>query len=255
MSEKAIREALIEQGRRLFDAPKEALIKFTGTPNADALLNDLETHPHAFVLACLMDRQFASEKAWLIPYTISEKLGTFSIEALAKQSLEDMKIVMSKPDPLHRFSDKMSNVLHSAIQRINTVYQGDASRIWMGQPSSAEAIYRLLQFDGAGPKIATMAVNILAREFKIQFADHFSVDISADVHVRRVFARLELCPPEPEPIQVVYKARALHPEFPGLLDSPCWDIGKKWCRPKLPLCDACYMAELCPTSNGKGMIA
>lgn len=255
MSEKDIRETLIEQGKRLFDAPKEALIAFTDSPGANALLNDLQTHPHAFVLACLMDRQVAYEKAWLIPYTISEKLGTFSIEALAKQSREDVKVLMSKPDPLHRFSDKMSGVFHSAIQRINTVYQGDASRIWIGQPSSAEAIYRLLEFDGAGPKIATMAVNILAREFKIQFADLFSVDISADVHVCRVFARLGLCPPEPEPVQVVYKARALHPHFPGILDSPCWEIGRNWCRPKVPLCDACYMTELCPTSKGKYTIA
>jgi endonuclease III len=248
MNQKAISDKLVTQGQILFDAPKETLIKFTGIPGADALLNDLQTHPHAFVLACLMDRQIAYEKAWLIPYTISEKLGTFSIEALAKQSREDVKVLMSKPGPLHRFSDKMSGVFYSAIQRIITNYQGDASQIWTGEPSSAEAIYRLLRFDGAGPKIATMAVNILAREFKIKFADHFSVDISADVHVCRVFARLGLCPPEPEPVQVVYKARAI-------LDSPCWEIGKNWCRPRLPLCDACYMTDLCPTSKGRHPIA
>ena len=107
-NEKAISEKLVEQGRILFDAPKETLIAFTGIPGADALLNDLQTHPHAFVLACLMDRQIAYEKAWLIPYTISQKLGTFSIEALGRQSREDVWALMSSPVPLHRFSEKMS---------------------------------------------------------------------------------------------------------------------------------------------------
>jgi hypothetical protein len=49
-----------------------------------------------------------------------------------------------------------------------------------------------------------MAANILAREFKISFADYFSIDISADVHVRRVFARLGLCTADATVEQVIY---------------------------------------------------
>ena len=41
-------------------------------------------------------------------------------------------------------------------------------------------VYRFLEFNGVGPKIASMAANILAREFKIPFADYFSIDISAE---------------------------------------------------------------------------
>ena len=99
---------------------------------------------------------------------------------------------MTKPEPLHRFPDKMSTEFHSTVERIGIKFNGDSSLIWSKKPSSAEVVYEFLQFDGVGPKIATMAANILARELKIPFTDYYSIDISADVHVRRVLYRLGL---------------------------------------------------------------
>lgn len=250
MRENAIRDRLVEHGERLFRAPKQA-IQFAKDAEADALLNDLTGHPHAFVLACVMDRQVKAERAWVIPYRISEKLGGFSTKVLQQLSREEVYRLMSEPEPLHRFVDTMSQCFHSAIQRIRNRYSGDAARIWTGKPSSAEVIYRFLEFEGIGPKIACMAANILAREFKIPFADYFSIDISADIHVRRVFHRLGFCPEDVSAEQVIYKARALHPVFPGLMDLPCWEIGRSWCRPGRQDCTACYMQDLCPTARGK----
>lgn len=249
MNEKAIRDRLVEHGQTLFGAPKE-LIRFTKKKEADALLNDLTHHPHAFVLACVMDRQVKAEKAWVIPYLISEKIGEFSMERLSALSRAEIKDLMTKPKPLHRFVDTMADHFHSAVQRIKNEYAGDAALIWAGRPSSAEVVYRFLEFDGVGPKIGSMAANILAREFKIPFADYCSIDISADVHVRRVFARLGLCAADATVEQVIYKARALHPEFPGMMDLPSWEIGRKWCKSRGPECAGCYMEDLCPTANG-----
>jgi endonuclease III len=94
-----------------------------------------------------------------------------------------------------------------------------------------------------------MASNILAREFKIPFSDYFSIDISVDTHVRRVFYRLGLIPEKASVEQLIFRARELFPEFPGLLDSPCWEIGRKWCKPRNPECMNCYMNEICPNEN------
>jgi uncharacterized HhH-GPD family protein len=248
MNEKVIRNKLVEHGQKLFRSPKQ-LIQFTKIPEADALLNDLTNHPHAFVLACVMDRQIKAEKAWLIPYRISEKLGGFSMQALRSLSRADVNRLMSQPEPLHRFVDKMSGFFQLAVQRVNTEYAGEAARIWTGKPSSAEVVYRFLEFDGVGPKIASMATNILAREFKTPFADYFSIDISADVHVRTVFSRLGLCSADVTVEQVIYKARSLHPEFPGMMDFPCWEIGRNWCKSRNPECSGCYMRDLCQTAN------
>lgn len=246
--EMAIRDCLIRRGKALFRAPRER-IEFTRNEAADSLLNDLAGQPHAFVLACVMDRQVKAEKAWIIPYKISKKIGSFSIRTLKRLSVADVTRLMTKPEPLHRFVKNMSYSFHSAVQRIARQYEGDAGRIWKGRPQSAEVAYRFLEFDGVGPKIASMATNILAREFKIPFSDYSAIDISADVHVKRVFARLGLCSADASVEQIIYKAKGLYPKFPGLLDSPCWKIGHDWCKPHRPDCAKCYMRELCPSAN------
>ncbi len=243
-----IRDRLTEHGKQLFNAPKQ-LVRFTVDEAANALLNDLTGHSHAFVLACVMDRQVKAERAWLIPYRFQQKLGgDFSIRKLASLTLPGVKKLMTDPEPLHRFTDKMSEFFHAAMQRVVHQYDGDASRIWGNKPSSADVVYRFLEFDGVGPKIASMAANILAREFKLPFADYYSIDISADVHVRRVLERLGLTTRDASVEQLIFRARGLYPEFPGLMDLPAWDIGRQWCRPKNPQCTACYLSNGCPTA-------
>lgn len=248
MNERAIRDRLVEHGKTLFARRKEP-IAFTGTAEADAMLNDLEGCPHAFVLACVMDRQIKAERAWLIPYRVSQRLGGFAIDTLSSLSLSQIRRLMSNPEPLHRFVEIMSGNFYSAIQLISKRYDGDASLIWSDEPSSAEVVYRFLEFDGVGPKIGSMAVNILARDFKVPLADYFSIDISPDVHVKRVLARLGLAPDNASPEQIIYKARALHPEFPGMMDFPAFEIGRNWCRPRALMCEVCYMQDLCPTAQ------
>ncbi|HEX5221766.1 MAG TPA: iron-sulfur cluster loop [Verrucomicrobiae bacterium] len=244
----AIANRLVEHGSTLFRAERKP-VQFANDPAADDLINDLDAHPHAFVLACIMDRQVKAEIAWRIPYRISQKLGGFSMETLLQLSRVDVTRLMSEPEPLHRFVEIMSGCFPSAVQRIKSAYGGDASRIWAGNPSSAEVVYRFLKFDGVGPKIATMATNILAREFKVPLSDYTSIDISADVHIRRVFGRLQLCPTDASVEQIIYKAKALHPEFPGLMDLPIWELGRNWCKPRKPNCEECYMGDLCPSAN------
>lgn len=242
-----IAKKLVELGQDLFQAPKK-FIETTKVPEADALLNDIENYPHFFVLACLMDRQLRAERAWLIPYKISLKIGSTSFNAFSQLSQEEIRDHMSRPESLHRFVEIMSKYLFLGIGRIRDQYQGDASKIWAGKPSSAELVYRFLEFEGVGPKIATMAANILARDYKVPLSDYFSIDISADVHIRRVFARLGICPEDASVEQVIFKARSLYPEFPGLMDLPCWEIGRQWCKPHKPECGSCHMNDICPTA-------
>ena len=238
---------LIERGEQLFRAPATP-VAFTREPAADALLNDISGHPHAFVLACVMDRQIRAERAWAIPYRLSLALGGFSFDRLLEVSVDEFKRLFLELQ-LHRFPDTMSRNFHEAIKHINISYGGLASGIWQGRPSSAEVVFRFLEFEGVGPKIATMAANILARDFKLPLADHYSIDISADVQVRRVFWRLGLVGEAASTDAVIYRARAMHPQFPGLTDFPAWEIGRKWCRPADPQCRLCYMSSICPTGK------
>jgi endonuclease III len=249
VSEEKIAKILIYHGEKLFNSRKD-VVSFTGNSEVNDLLNDLTHHPHAFVLACIANRQVKAEIAWNTPFKLKQELGDFSLPTLAALSDENFKILMKKQKPRHRFHSEMSSNFYQAIQKIDTVYDRDASEIWANKPPSAQVVYQFLQFKGIGPKIATMAANILARDFKIEFRDYFSIDISADVHIRRVFTRLGLVQNKASVEEIIYKARTLHPEFPGIMDLPVWEIGRYFCKAKTPSCESCYMKDVCNHAGG-----
>jgi endonuclease III len=245
MNHQTIRDVLLARGTVPFDQPRQ-FIHFARNDDGDALLNDLDHYPHAFVLGCVMDRQILAEKAWIIPYEIKRRLNTFEFADLKQLSLEEAHHVISQPTPLHRFPTIMARFLYLAIQRIAERYHDNASNIWANSPSSATVVGRFRQFDGIGPKIATMAANSLARDFKVPLHDKYSIDISTDVHVQRVFKRLGLVQANASLEDIISTARDMNPDYPGIFDLPTWEIGHTWCSPRNPRCDECYMKEICP---------
>jgi len=244
MDREKIIKNLLEAGKRLADAPPEKIITFTDNNEADALLNNLNEYPHAFVLACIMDRQVRAERAWLIPYEFSKELGGFEFSRLLELKQEKVTRIFQNKK-LHRFNDVMAKNFYAGIRRIHENYQDDASKIWENNPPSAAIVRSFLEFDGVGVKIATMAANILAREFKMPMKDRICIDISPDVQVKKVFIRLGLLSKEASNEQLIYLCRELNPQYPGIFDLPAWKIGRQWCKPKNPECQNCYLNEYC----------
>ena len=101
MQEKIV-EILIKRGKELLNQPYRK-IEFTGNPEADDLLNDIKNFPHAFVLACIMDRQIKAERAWLIPYEISKEIGGFEFSRLLKIDQNEFREIFRRKN-LHRFN-------------------------------------------------------------------------------------------------------------------------------------------------------
>jgi hypothetical protein len=192
-----------------------------------------------------MDRQITARRAWLIPSIVQDRVGSFEMADLAALSEADWLRIMVGPPAAHWLSNTMAAVAFRGIAGIADVYGRDASRIWAGSPPSGRVVRRFLEFHGAGPKIATMATNILARDFRVPLADRRAIDISADVQVQRVMARLGFVEDAAGPDVVVCAARELHPEYPGVFDLALWDIGRKVCRPTDPRCADCALRDLC----------
>jgi len=143
----------------------------------------------------------------------------------------------------------MGENFYLVIQKIHNNYQDNVSNIWKGNPRSATIVRRFLEFNGVGIKIATMAANILARDFKIPMKDYINIDISPDVHVKRVFKRLGFISKDASNDELVYCARELNPMYPGIFDLSCWEIGRYWCRPNKPICKKCYLNSFCNKKN------
>jgi hypothetical protein len=101
-SKEKIVNILIEKGNELFRQPYK-YIEFTKNKESDKLLNNLKDFPHAFVLACVMDRQIKAERAWLIPYEISKEIKSFEFSRLLRVDQEEM-IEIFKRKSLHRFN-------------------------------------------------------------------------------------------------------------------------------------------------------
>jgi Predicted EndoIII-related endonuclease len=245
MTAEPIAQKLVAQGYAALRRPP-APVDFVPLAEANTLLNDLEHHSHAFVLACLVDRQDTAERAWTLPYRLGERVGSWELADLAALPPEAIVKHVLVPDALHRFPAKMAPVVYAALKRIANRYDGDASRIWAGSPSSAAIVRRFLEFDGCGPKIATMAANILVRDFRIPVSDKYSIDVSVDVHVRRVMRRLGLVRTDCSDEEIIYRAREMNPKFPGVIDLGLWELGRSSCRPKSPTCEACNVEQLCP---------
>ncbi|MCL2318404.1 MAG: hypothetical protein FWC44_05085 [Methanomassiliicoccaceae archaeon] len=215
-------------------------------------LSDLKERPHFFVLGCVMDSQIKYEKAWAIPQIVAKELGDDSFGAFAEKP-QEFYTDLFQSKRLHRFNERMSRAFYLAVKRIEEHYDSDASNIWSDEPSSAELVSRFLEFDFVGVKIATMAANILARDYKIPLRDKYSIDISPDVHVKRVFYRMGLlndCGDIPfseiDQTRVVYKAREINPEFPGILDLLCWQIGEqRICTNSICKCSECKLNAIC----------
>jgi endonuclease-3 len=242
----AIQQALL-QHRQQLAVPTGGKVAFnTGIAASEDLLNDLVGHPHAFVLACVMDRQVKAERAWLIPHLLRQRLGSFEFSYLAGLPVERLLAAFSESPHLHRFPEAMARNAHAAIHEIDRKYSSNAAGIWSDCPSSALLVLRFLRFPGVGPKIATMAANILVRDFHVAVSDRFSLDVSPDVQVHRVFTRLGLIRKEASNEELTYTARAMNPEYPGIFDLAAWDVGRTWCHAKEPDCARCALAKACP---------
>lgn len=96
--------------------PEENSVHLVDDDEANKFLNDLINYPHAYVLACMMDRQIKAEKAWIIPQLIKEEIGSFEIEVLAEKSLEDYIEIFNRLE-LHRFNDTMANVFFNGVHQ------------------------------------------------------------------------------------------------------------------------------------------
>jgi uncharacterized HhH-GPD family protein len=243
----AIVDALLAHGRALAAALGGGTVRFTDNDEANALLH---ADPFAFLVAVICDQGIVAERAWAIPYELRKRLGHLDVERLTGRA-EEVRLAFSTPPKLHRFVNDIASWVVEAAGIVLDRYGGDTSRIWNDTPSAAELRARFDAFPGIGQKKAAMAVEILERDMQVPLDDLTGSDIAYDVHVRRVFLRTGLVDRD-EVGHMVDAARSLHPERPGELDNPAWDIGRRWCHPGVPDCPSCPLLQECPRFIERG---
>lgn len=236
---------LVRAGNRAVSAERGP-IKFSPKPHVNELLNDIENHPHLFVLGIQMDRGIESALAWEVPFRVREELAlkSFDFKAFREPPIEDLVKVFIMTG-LHRYPAKMARIFYNTLEHIEQDYDSDAQQIWSDKPSSATLIKRFLQFDGMVLRMAAKAANSLHRDFKVPLSDASSLDVTPEPPVRHVFQRLGFISRNSSDEELIYLARELHLRYPGVFDKPCQDIARTVCGPERPKCRECPLGRAC----------
>lgn len=226
--------------------PREP-VRFTGDPGIDEVLNDIEAHPHLFVLGSLMDKGVGRKKAWEVPQRLHDRFGlaSFAFDQFAGLGHRRIERAFIE-DNLHRYPTRMALVFQRALEHVAAGHGGEAARIWNDRPSSALLVQRLLAFDGMLAKDAALAGNTLVRDFKVPLADYSALDITPDIHVRRVFRRLGFVRNRATAEDLVRCARDLNGIYPGVFDQPAYQLGTTVCHGGAPACGRCDLKAVCP---------
>lgn len=216
--------------------------------NNDPLIGNLiKNDPFAYLLAASVDRGMQAETAWQLPGKIREILGHLDPAKIAQMSSDDMLALLERVKGKPRYLTDAAKTIVDLAGQVAKDYGGDARNLWRGQ-RAWEIQRRMERVYGVGPGIASMTVNLLSSlgEIQLEAEDYATMDVKPDVHLKRVFGRLGLCSAEVTENELVDAARRLYPTYPGMLDAPAWHIGREWCHPKEPKCNACPMNDVCP---------
>ncbi|MDH5751084.1 MAG: hypothetical protein OEZ59_01530 [Deltaproteobacteria bacterium] len=237
---------LVKQGQEPLQRPR-AEIAFTENEETNRVVNDLERNPHVFLLGYLMDRGIESALAWEIPTRLKNafRWEGYDFANFAELNEKQLNNVFISLD-LHRYPTRMAGVFFRAVNTVTEKFGGNAGNIWNDTPRSATLIRRLLHFEGMRGKFASSMANILFRYFKVPLEDTSHLDITPDSHVRRVFYRMGFINDPASEEEVVYCARELFPEYPGIFDHSCWDLAERVCKRGRPYCDRCELQPYCP---------
>lgn len=211
-----------------------------GSPDATELVL---TNPFAFVVGLIADQSVRVETAWRLPYGLAQRL---SIEptVLSLCEVDEVHGALAERPALHRYPRATAERVVRAARRVEDAYGGDAAEVWSSARDAAEVAERLLAFDGIGAKKASLGVQLLARELGVRVAALEHIELAIDVHVRRVlwryWGRQGAADDELRDL-----ARSAMDGEPWRLTAPAWSIGRRYCRPRHPMCDECPLRSRC----------
>lgn len=234
-----VRDKIIEYYEQVLKPMQQ---RFCQNEEADKLVKE---NPLAFLLAVILDQGARAEIVWEIPFHLKKIMGHLDVSQIAAMEDDELYQVFLRLPQLPRYWKTAARRMRQACRLLLNKYGGQADHIWADNPRAGDLQSRLDAFEGIGQKKASMATRILGMDLGKRICAWNEMDVSYDVMIRRVFPRAGLCDTDSQR-EVIEAARKLYPSFPGILDYPCWDIGRRWCHPQHPNCTDCYISQVCP---------
>ncbi|MEZ5175426.1 MAG: HhH-GPD-type base excision DNA repair protein [Acidimicrobiia bacterium] len=136
-----------------------AAIYFTTDPEANALLDN----DYALVVGLTLYQQIPTEKAFLGPLVLRERLGgVLDADTVADMDPEKLERVFREVPAIHRFPASMAKRVQAVSRFIVDEYGGDASALWANVRTAQELHDRLTAIPGFGDYKARLTIGVLA---------------------------------------------------------------------------------------------
>lgn len=205
------------------------------------------SEPLAFVIGLIFDQSIQSRLAWEAPLVLKERLGHLDAQEIASMNEETLKLVIAEKKALHRYPGNMARYLIASCSVLVSEFDARAENLWKRDATVSTARKNFLKLSGIGEKKANLAVLMLARDFGIHFTDIGSLQLALDLHLKRVLSRSGLFDTDTKD-----GLRDLHvylqtdyPQFPALLGTALWSVGRHFCHESSPQCDICPLNQTC----------
>lgn len=203
-------------------------------------------NPLAFVLGLIFDQSISSDLAWESPMLLSKRLGHLDVNKISLTGKEELTDIIRTKRSLHRYPSVVAKYIISSCVEIVSQFNGDASNIWLSKDINL-AKKNFLQMKGIGEKKANLAILMLARDGKVQFDNIEGLPLALDVHLKRVLKRSGLFDVDTKDgvsdLHACFKQEKS--DFPALLGTPIWIIGRKYCHKTVPQCSVCPLDKKC----------
>lgn len=148
---------------------------------------------NAFLIGLISDQSVKAEVAWRLPYYLSKRLGHFDLCRIAEEeTVKFLENIIKEKPALHRYPRKIAEYIFFAVNKIVKEYNSDVENIWKNDLNAEQVVEKLEEFKGISYKKAALGALLLVRDFGVTLENLYCIDIAYDVHIRRIFLRMDL---------------------------------------------------------------
>lgn len=149
---------------------KPAELFLSSDPDANTLIAD---DPLALLIGLVLHQQVATEKAFVGPLHLKQRLGEdLDAATIAAMDPERLVMVFKEKPALHRFPGSMAGRVQGVCDHVASEYGGDVAAIWTDIASADELMDRLRAIPGFGDYKARIYLGVLAQRFGIRPSDY-----------------------------------------------------------------------------------
>jgi len=226
-------------------------LRYTDNEEINTFLSE---NNFGWFLGVLFDKGQISERAWEFPYKLFNRIGKekFSPGGISDFSLFRLDEIFLSIENGLRFPLIASAAALRAAYKIKNQYNGLVENLWASVTRPKELQKNFEDSHDIGQKKASMAVNILIANGKVQFEESelTETQLSNDKHVTRVLSRLgfeEISSSKGRSVirALIEAGKLLNRPNPGAMDLPLWHIGRNYCFNTKPQCRECPLNDAC----------